>query len=754
MPSPQNSARQLAAILFADIVGYTSLMQQNEEQTLQIIKRYQEILDKAASTHHGKVLKNYGDGSLMTFSNSLDAVTAAKEIQENARIEPTVPLRIGIHVGEFIVERGDIYGNGVNLASRIESLGIEGTILYSKNVYQKIKNHPEFKSENLGEYEFKNVEEPMQVFALANEGFPIPLRSEMHGKLKSASSKIEGNFFQRIWQKKIPQILVSYILIAWLGLQLFDWALLQFGISPHWAKVFFVAVIGIIPSLLVYLNNRERIHSRHLKLKEKILFPTNIVAVFGLLFIMFKSSDLGAISTNITFLNAEGQEETINVVKEEFQKQIPVFRFLMTQGDSVHEWLEPGLAVGIATDINQNKYINAHDKEDTQLTTNEKIEEALDLKGSHYIDGSYVYSDGQYVIRPQVRNSKNGKLIIEREFTGTNFFALVDSISLFVRNNIGLRRDQINQSIDLDIKEMTTYNTEAFKYFALGKVDSRFLNYEKALELDSSFALLSLELALGRHISASSEIETKLNIDQAMRHRKRLPYDSQIAVLTLNHLINENWEKAEQLLKMQLEVAPTDPNFNLFLLGSYLMSGQISKYIKHSKKLFSVEPNYQNGIHAMNAAMMDGDPDFVITRMKGFLLLDSQNIGLLGYLAHAYIHKGEYDLARETIEKIILIEPDSELTLNYLKDVLEYSVSNKDKEQNLTKFMGTYRNPSGGQYGFYQILGNHFFNRAKNQFGLFMYQSGDSSFVHATPSYLHYKRVYIKFGRKNICNVQ
>ena len=739
MSSENQSTRRLAAILFADIVGYTSLMQHDEKLALQKIKRYQEILDDSANEYNGQILKNYGDGSLMTFSNSVDALKAARDIQEQARIEPTVPLRIGIHVGEFVVEKGDIYGNGVNLASRIESLGIKGAVLFSKNIYQKIKNLPEFETEDLGSFDFKNVDEPMTVYALANEGFPVPLREEMQGKLKKKPIDKGGNFFQRIWHKKIPHILITYILLAWIGLQIFDWALLQFGISPHWARIFFITVIGITPSLLIYLSNKDRIHQKQLKRSEKILIPSNIILVGILLFFMFKSADLGAISQNITYTNADGREETINVIKEEFQKNIPIFRFDQLNGDSTSAWLSPGLAVAIAFDLAQDKYINAHDKENEDLNTNEKINESKENPGDHYVDGTYKINNGEYLITPKLRNSKNGKLIAEKTFKGSDFFILVDSITVFLQYSVGLSQSQIDESIDLNLQEISTNNLEAFRLMVLSKVDKRIYNLEKAVELDTSFAAALLDLAFHRHVRAETGIETKLNIDQAMRHRNRLPHQLQIAVLTLNHLIDEKWEKAEQLLKMQLEIAPNDPNFNLFLLGSYLMAGQIDKFVEHAKKRFAEQPNFANGKFAMDAALMNGEPDFVIKRIKAFLLLDPQNTNLLSYLAQAYIHKGEYDSASESLEKIILIDPEAEKFLSYLKDAIRYLKSNQNTKRNLSKYLGSFRNSYSGQFGYYHLIKDQYYNRAKNQFGLFMYQSSTNSFVSANPFYVHEK---------------
>ncbi len=187
-----NSSRKLAAILFADIVGYTSLMQSNEQLALQTIQQYQSIVSSSAKSNNGEILKSYGDGSLLIFQNSLEAVQAAKTIQEKCNdpsSDISIPLRIGIHVGEFVVRDKDIYGNGVNLASRLESIGVAGSVLFSRDVYRKIKNNPELKVVELGNFGFKNVEEIIEVFALANEGMVIPKKNQLAGIKRKNSSR-------------------------------------------------------------------------------------------------------------------------------------------------------------------------------------------------------------------------------------------------------------------------------------------------------------------------------------------------------------------------------------------------------------------------------------------------------------------------------------------------------------------------------------------------------------------------------------
>lgn len=202
-------SRQLAAILFTDIVGYTASMHANEHTAVALIKHYNTALNQAVSLHNGKVLNNYGDGSLCTFLSATEAVNCAIQLQKELQSEPNVPLRIGLHVGEVLFEEDKVLGDGVNVASRIQSLGQANTILFSREIFDKIRNQPGFKSVTLGFFEFKNVDEPMEVFALANEGLTVPKREQMEGKLKTIAA---GN--KNIFKRPFVIVAVSILLVA------------------------------------------------------------------------------------------------------------------------------------------------------------------------------------------------------------------------------------------------------------------------------------------------------------------------------------------------------------------------------------------------------------------------------------------------------------------------------------------------------------------------------------------------------------
>ena len=196
--------RQLAAILFTDMVGYTAIMQNDEQKALAIMRHYISVLKQAVADYNGRILNDYGDGSLCSFPSATQAVKCAVEIQQQLQNEPKVPLRIGLHVGELFFEDDKVMGDSVNVASRIQSLGQANTILFSKEVFDKLRNQSGYNSVSLGKFEFKNVDEPMEIFALALDGLIIPKREEMSGKLK----EIQRRSVHRNWIIAVAAILL------------------------------------------------------------------------------------------------------------------------------------------------------------------------------------------------------------------------------------------------------------------------------------------------------------------------------------------------------------------------------------------------------------------------------------------------------------------------------------------------------------------------------------------------------------------
>ena len=131
--------RQLVAIMFTDIVGYTKLMGEDEQRALQMLRQNRSLHKSIIKKYQGKWLKEMGDGTLSSFTTISDAVYCAGDLMKTCQTEGII-LRIGIHQGEVVEEKGDVFGDGVNVASRLEPLADPGQIIISDPIYKNIKN--------------------------------------------------------------------------------------------------------------------------------------------------------------------------------------------------------------------------------------------------------------------------------------------------------------------------------------------------------------------------------------------------------------------------------------------------------------------------------------------------------------------------------------------------------------------------------------------------------------------------------------
>ncbi len=157
---------QLSAIMFSDIVGYTTMMAGDEARALRSLEVSSRAHRESIARNGGKLLKEMGDGILATFPSVSSAVASAREIQAEARADGTFQLRIGIHVGEVTRTGGDVFGDGVNIASRIQTLAEPGTIVASKTVYDNVKNKDGVVAVDLGPTELKGVDQPVRLYSI------------------------------------------------------------------------------------------------------------------------------------------------------------------------------------------------------------------------------------------------------------------------------------------------------------------------------------------------------------------------------------------------------------------------------------------------------------------------------------------------------------------------------------------------------------------------------------------------------------
>lgn len=210
---------QHATIMFTDISGYSKMMSEDEENAIRLRKKTEKIIKELVPKHEGEIIQFYGDGALTMFSYSVYAVHCAQEIQEAIQVIPDIHLRIGVHAGNVLLESGNVYGETVNIASRIETFCPPGAVLFSQHVYEDIRNQPSLAYQLLGDFKLKNIPGEMSLYALQHKSLVFPSLDDLEGKghrsqcriavlpFVNMSSDLENEYFSDGISEEILNIL-------------------------------------------------------------------------------------------------------------------------------------------------------------------------------------------------------------------------------------------------------------------------------------------------------------------------------------------------------------------------------------------------------------------------------------------------------------------------------------------------------------------------------------------------------------------
>lgn len=186
---PGDEERRLAAVMFADIVGYTRLMAADEERGVRARRRHREVARPLVESYNGRWIEERGDESLSVFASALDAVNCALAIQAETASEPDLTLRVGIDLGDVVFDRDEVYGDGVNVAARVRETAEPGATHITRKVLDSVKNQSHIDARALGEHQLKNVSRPLHLFAIT--GTPGPPPSSLSPGLREQVAEVE-----------------------------------------------------------------------------------------------------------------------------------------------------------------------------------------------------------------------------------------------------------------------------------------------------------------------------------------------------------------------------------------------------------------------------------------------------------------------------------------------------------------------------------------------------------------------------------
>ncbi len=239
-----SQSRQLAAIMFTDIVGYTALMGSDEQKAMQLLDQNRNLHKPLIEQYRGKYLKDIGDAVLASFSSAGDSVSCALAIQKALSGDQELTLRIGIHLGDITFKDHDVFGDGVNIASRIQSIADPGGIYISESMHKAIRGRSDIQAQYLGETQLKNVDYPVKTYALQGADLPIPEVKE--------DKELSGRLWAEMQRRGVLQAGATYVVLSLLLMLLLPYASSLVNL-PAWSSTVLMGILIACFPVALYL---------------------------------------------------------------------------------------------------------------------------------------------------------------------------------------------------------------------------------------------------------------------------------------------------------------------------------------------------------------------------------------------------------------------------------------------------------------------------------------------------------------------
>jgi len=693
----EKQSRKISTIIFADVVGYTAMMQADESQAIRFLDKFKKTLERETSVFEGRIVQFFGDGCLLSFESTSQAVECAMGLQRDFWGETMLPVRIGVHLGEVVYQHENVFGDGVNLASRIESLGVPGSVLISRAVRDQIKNKPAFQLKSLGKFDFKNVEESMEVFALTNDSLVVPHRRDLSGKTK------KKKFFSLPVDEypistKLFRNLTIYLLAAWVLIESFAFAVKKWDLDWEFVNLLIILVAFGIPATIIFSLVKGRFNW-----KAIVLQTVNVIAGFiSLIFYVIHPNVFDPSGLRLIKLTSQAVSPLNSL------SSLAILPFANLLNDDSQEYQLAGMHDGLILEIGKLGDIRVISRTSTLPYSDTKaglseIGKELDVEA--IMEGTLTRVDSLVNLRLKLFSlNPREKNLWSNEYS-TKFEELPNLYRKVTQNVAQELLPLISPKQLQQLETNQQVNSEAYREFMRGNylignlspesIEKAEGHFKMSIEIDSNFATSYAGLALIWLAKNQMEmvypdsagpiswryLEKALSIDQdnefvwmvAASYHLTVSYDWQASEqafrksieinpnfsgsrYTYAHLlmIMNRWDEAWEQMRYAMTLDPNNPWVIAFSAVLYSASGKILTALKRMDELSKIAPNHMMAIAtSMQKHLLIRQHDQAIEDFKKIIAQAGIN-GLQVFIDTTYQKFGFQETVRKTTEKLEL----------------------------------------------------------------------------------------------------